>query len=207
MKKILLGLATILMVTVLAPFKTYAVGGFSVSTQDITLRPGESASFSVTASNSAGKIDLSTSDANIASINSDNIFLDMDSEDITVKANNTGTTTIIVSASPDFATYDEEILEGQSYTIRINVAEDSQTDDDTQDNSNTIDDQDDTETTEITEITESAENIANTPDTGSNPQTNSGSSQIILSSIIGASFAILSFAVFCLYNRKKHANK
>lgn len=200
MKKILLGLATILMVTVLAPFKTYAVGGFSVSTQDITLRPGESASFSVTASNSAGKIDLSTSNANIASINSDSIFLDMDSEDITVKANSVGTATITASASSNFATYDEEILEGQSYTITINVVEDSQTDDDTQDD-DTIDDQDDTKTTETTETT------ANTPDTGSNSQTNSGSSQIILSSIIGAAFAILSFAVFCLYNRKKHANK
>lgn len=203
MKKIFLGLATILMVTVLAPFKTYAVGGFSVSTQDITLRPGESASFSVTASNSAGKIDLSTSDADITSIDEETIFLDMDSKNITVKANNAGTATITVSASSNFATYDEEILEGQSYTITINVVKDSQTDDDTQDD-DTIDDQDDTETTKITE---SAENIANTPDTGSNPQTNSGSSQIILSSIIGASFAILSFAVFCLYNRKKHANK
>lgn len=203
MKKILLGLATILMVAVLAPLKAFAVGGFSVSTQDITLRPGESTTFSITASNSAGKINLLSSDTNIASINSDNIFLDMDSEDITVKANNTGTTTIIVSASPDFATYDEEILEGQSYTITINVVEGSQADDDTQDD-DTIDDQDDTKTTEITE---SAENTANTPDTGSNPQTNSGSSQIILSSIIGAAFAILSFAVFCLYNRKKHANK
>lgn len=200
MKKILLGLATILMVAVLAPLKAFAVGGFSVSTQDITLRPGESTTFSVTASNSAGKIDLSTSDTNIASINSDSIFLDMDSEDITVKANNTGTTTIIVSASPNFATYNEEILEGQSYTITINVVEDSQADDDTQDD-DTIDDQDDTKTTETTETT------ANTPDTGSNSQTNSGSSQIILSSIIGAAFAILSFAVFCLYNRKKHANK
>lgn len=200
MKKILLGLATILMVTVLAPFKTYAVGGFSVSTQDITLHPGESTTFSITASNSAGKIDLSTSDTNIASINSDSIFLDMDSEDITVKANSVGTATITASASSNFATYDEEILEGQSYTITINVVEDSQTDDDAQDD-DTIDDQDDTKTAE------SAENIANTPDTGSNSQTNSGSNQIILSSIIGAAFAILSFAVFCLYNRKKHANK
>lgn len=200
MKKILLGLATILMVTVLAPFKTYAVGGFSVSTQDITLRPGESTTFSITASNSAGKIDLSTSNADIASINSDNIFLDMDSEDITVKANSVGTATITASASSNFATYDEEILEGQSYTITINVVEDSQADDDTQDD-DTIDDQDDTKTTETTETT------ANTPDTGSNSQTNSGSSQIILSSIIGASFAILSFMAFCLYNRNKHTNK
>lgn len=200
MKKILLGLATILMVTVLAPFKTYAVGGFSVSTQDITLHPGESTTFSITASNSAGKINLLSSDTNIASINSDNIFLDMDSEDITVKANNAGTATITVSASSNFATYDEEILEGQSYTITINVVEDSQADDDTQDD-DTIDDQDDTKTAE------SAENIANTPDTGSNSQTNSGSSQIILSSIIGASFAILSFMTFCLYNRNKHTNK
>lgn len=203
MKKILLGLATILMVTVLAPFKTYAVGGFSVSTQDITLHPGESTTFSITASNSAGKINLLSSDANIASINSDNIFLDMDSEDITVKANSVGTATITTSASSNFATYDEEILEGQSYTITINVVEDSQTDDDAQDD-DTIDDQDDTKTTETTEATEAT---ANTPDTGSNSQTNSGSSQIILSSIIGAAFAILSFAIFCLYNRKKHANK
>ena len=200
MKKILLGLATILMVAVLAPLKAFAVGGFSVSTQDITLHPGESTTFSITASNSAGKINLLSSDANIASINSDNIFLDMDSEDITVKANNAGTATITVSASSNFATYDEEILEGQSYTITINVAEDSQADDDAQDD-NTIDDQDDTKTAE------SAENIANTPDTGSNSQTNSGSSQIILSSIIGASFAILSFMTFCLYNRNKHTNK
>lgn len=200
MKKILLGLATILMVTVLAPFKTYAVGGFSVSTQDITLHPGESTTFSITASNSAGKINLLSSDTNIASINSDNIFLDMGSEDITVKANSVGTATITASASSNFATYNEEILEGQSYTITINVVEDSQADDDTQDD-DTIDDQDDTKTAE------SAENIANTPDTGSNSQTNSGSSQIILSSIIGASFAILSFMTFCLYNRNKHTNK
>ena len=200
MKKILLGLATILMVTVLAPFKTYAVGGFSVSTQDITLHPGESTTFSITASNSAGKINLLSSDTNIASINSDNIFLDMDSEDITVKANSVGTATITASASSNFATYNEEILEGQSYTITINVVEDSQADDDTQDD-DTIDDQDDTKTAE------SAENIANTPDTGSNSQTNSGSSQIILSSIIGASFAILSFMTFYLYNRNKHTNK
>lgn len=200
MKKIFLGLATILMVTVLAPFKTYAVGGFSISTQDITLRPGESASFSVTASNSAGKIDLSTSNADIASIDEEAIFLDMDSKNITVKANSAGTATITVSASSNFATYDEEILEGQSYIITINVVEDSQTDDDAQDD-DTVNDQDDTKTAE------SAENIANTPDTGSNSQTNSGSSQIILSSIIGASFAILSFMAFCLYNRKKHTNK
>lgn len=200
MRKTILGLATILMVAVLTPLKAFAVGGFSVSTQDITLRPGESTTFSITASNSAGKIDLSTSDANIASINSDSIFLDMDSEDITVKANSVGTATITASASSNFATYDEEILEGQSYTITINVVEDSQTDDDAQDD-NTIDDQDNTKTAE------SAENIANTPDTGSNSQTNSGSSQIILSSIIGASFAILSFMAFCLYNRNKHTNK
>ena len=200
MKKILLGLATILMVTVLAPFKTYAVGGFSVSTQDITLHPGESTTFSITASNSAGKINLLSSDTNIASINSDNIFLDMDSEDITVKANSVGTATITASASSNFATYDEEILEGQSYTITINVVEDSQADDDTQDD-DTIEDQDDTKTAE------SAETTANTPDTGNNSQTNSGSSQIILSSIIGASFAILSFMTFYLYNRNKHTNK
>lgn len=197
MKKTILGIVTILTVAILAPLKAYATGGFSVSTQDITLHPGESTSFTITASNSAGKINLLSSDASIASIDSESIFLDMDSEDVTINANNIGAATITVSASSNFATYDEEILEGQSYTITVNVVENSQADDDAQ-NDDVIDNQDDTETTEGT---------LSTPDTGSNPQTNVGSSQIILSSIIGASFAIFSFAVFCLYNRKKHAQK
>lgn len=194
MRKTILWLATILMMAVLSPLKAFAVGGFSVSTQDITLHPGESASFSVTASNSAGRIDLSTSDADIASIDEEAIFLDMDSENITVKANSVGSTTITVSASSNFATYDEEILEGQSYTIAINVVKNSQPDDDAQDD-DAADNQNNTENTE---------SLINTPDTGSNPQTNGGSNQIILSSIIGASFAILSFATFYFYNHKKH---
>lgn len=55
--------------------------------------------------------------------------------------------------------------------------------------------------------TEGIGNTINTPDTGSNSRTNNGSSQIILSSVIGASIAILSSTTFCLYNRKKRTNK
>ena len=132
------------MVAILAPLKAYAAGGFSVSAQEITLHPGESTSFAITASNSAGKIDLLSSDTSVASIDSESIFLDMDSEDVTINAHNIGTTTITVSASSNFATYDEEILEGQSYAITVNVIENSQTDDDAQ-NDDIIDNQDDTE--------------------------------------------------------------
>lgn len=201
MRKTILGLATILIVAILVPLKTYAVGGFSVSTLDITLRPGESTTFSITASNSAGKIDLSTSDADIASIDKETIFLDMDSEDITIKANSIGTTTITVSASSNFATYDEEILEGQSCTITVNVTEESHTDDNAQDN-NTIDNHTVVEDIDATKPTNDTLSI---PDTGGYSQEKDYSSQIILSSIIGASFAILSFVISYIYLHKKHA--
>ena len=197
MKKILLGLATILMVTVLTPFKTYAVGGFNISTQEITLHPGESTSFTITASDSVGKIDLSSSDTNIASISTNAIFLDLDSEDITVTANDIGSTTILITATSNFATYDEEILEGQSYTVTVNVVEESQPENDAQ-NTNITNDGQNEQTN-----AEASDNITNTPDTGNNSRANDGSNQIILSSIIGAFFAIVSFAVFYLYKRVK----
>ncbi|MEE0888431.1 MAG: hypothetical protein U0L97_04455 [Candidatus Saccharimonadaceae bacterium] len=194
MKKILLGLATILMVAVLAPLKAFAVGGFSVSTQNITLHPGESASFSITASNSAGKINLSSSNTNIASVDTDTVFLDVNSEDITVKANNIGTVSIIVTASSNFATYDEEILEGQSYEIAVNVIDkDPETNSNTQNNDTTVN-QNETKNTNST---------INTPDTGNNQQTNDSPNPIILSGIIGTPFTILFFTIFYLYNRNK----
>ena len=194
MKKILLGLATILMVAVLAPLKAFAVGGFSVSTQNITLHPGESASFSITASNSAGKINLSSSNTNIASVDTDTVFLDINSEDIAVKANNIGTVSIIVTASSNFATYDEEILEGQSYEIAVNVIDkDPEASSNTQNNDITVN-QNETKNTNST---------ISTPDTGNNQQANDSPSPIVLSGIIGTSFAILFFTIFYFYNRNK----
>ena len=196
MKKIILGTIAIFLTTILVQFKVYATGGFSVSTQNITLHPGESTSFTIAASNSAGKIDLSSSDTNIASIDTNTVFLDLNSENITVTANNIGSTIISITTTSDFATYDEEILENQSYIVTVNVVEEPQPDDNPQD-TNIIDDQSEQDNTKT------FDDAINTPNTGDNSRTDDGSNQIILSSIIGAFFIIISFTVFCLYRHMK----
>ncbi len=198
MKKMIIGIIILFVVALLIPFRASAVGGFSVSTEEINLHPGGTASFSVTASNSAGKIDLSSNDVGIASIDTGSIFLDQDSEEITVTATGVGSTSILVSATANFATYDEEILEDQSYQILVNVTEASQPSDDQQ-NDETIIDQN------RQNDTKAQNNTAGTPDTGNNPQTNEGSTPIILSSVIGISFIAILFIVFYLRRRLKSA--
>ena len=196
MKKTVLGIITLFAVTLLMPIKAFAVGGFSVSTEEINLHPGDTASFSVIATNSVGKIDLLSNDTSIASINTDSIFLDQDSEEITVTAVGVGSTSISVSATANFATYDEEILEGQSRQILVNVTEVPQPSDDPQ-NGETVIDQNEQN------VIDTQNNTAGTPDTGNNSQKNGGSTPIILSSVIGASLAAVLFTIFYLHRRSK----
>lgn len=123
MKKIILNLIYALLMVSLIPTKVFAVGGFSVSTTGVTLHPGESTSFSVTASNAAGRINISSSDPSIASVSTSAVFLDLNSESVTITAGSIGSTTISIVTSSNFATYDEENLGGQTRTISVNVVE------------------------------------------------------------------------------------
>ncbi|MBR2708818.1 hypothetical protein IKE98_00600 [Candidatus Saccharibacteria bacterium] len=204
MKKTVLGIIILFAVTLLTPIKTFAAGGFSVSTEEINLHPGDTASFTVTATNSVGKIDLLSSDANIASIDTDSIFLDQDSAEITVTATGVGSTSISVTATANFATYDEEILEGQSYQISVNVTETPQPSDDPE-NNETITDQDnqDDQNDQNNQGDSVKNTVANTPDTGSNSQSGGGATQIIISSIVGVSLITALFVAFFLHKRAK----
>lgn len=113
---------TLLIITILMlPICVLAKGSISVSTKNITLTEGGSASFKVSASNAAGRIDISIQDSGIASISKTNAFLDNDSTTIKVNAKKIGTTKITVKLS-DAATYDEETLSG-TYTITVTVKE------------------------------------------------------------------------------------
>ncbi|MBO4812711.1 hypothetical protein J5491_01025 [Candidatus Saccharibacteria bacterium] len=201
MKKTVLGIIILFAVALLTPIKTFAAGGFSVSTEEINLHPGETASFTVTASNSVGKIDLSSGDTNIASISADTIFLDQNSEEITVTAAGVGSTSISVTATANFATYDEEILEGQSYQISVNVAETPQPSDDPGGNETITDQDNQDDQNDQNNTTPNA--IANTPDTGSNSQTGGGATQIIIFSVVGVSLITALFVTFYLHKRAK----
>lgn len=100
----------------------FAQGSVSISTSSLNITKGESKTFTISANNSAGRIDISSTNSGIASISKSSTFLDMTSDTITVTANNVGSTTIKIYIS-DMTTYDDEVLSGKTYTINVNVSD------------------------------------------------------------------------------------
>ncbi len=117
LKNIFLTLALILL---MIPINVLARGSISVSTTNLTITKGSSATFTINADNCAGRVDISTNNSSIASISSTSEFLDMNSVTITVKANSVGSTSIKVYTT-DVTSYDDEDLTGKTYTINVNV--------------------------------------------------------------------------------------
>ena len=132
MKKIkqkLMGAALATIAAFLALFpnlSAFATGGISLSTNSLNIAIGETDTFTVSANNAAGRIDIVSNDSNVATVSDDNIFLDsgIDGEDeaeITVTAEGAGTTTITVTLT-DVVTFDEEqIPSSTSYTVTVTV--------------------------------------------------------------------------------------
>ena len=112
-------LTIILVMFILAPTSVFA-GSVSVSTGSMSLVAGGSGSFTISANNAAGRIDISTSNPGVASISTTSVFLDKNSETITVRAGSAGSAVITVSCV-DVATYDTVTALHDVYTIRVNV--------------------------------------------------------------------------------------
>ena len=121
-----------LLVLLLLPAVVNAAGSVSVNPTNITIDQGGTASFSVTANNAAGKINITSSNASIASVTSltgvSNIqaisggqtgFWDSNTGTVQVRGVAPGTTTIRVVLA-DVATYDAEALTN-SYNVNITV--------------------------------------------------------------------------------------
>lgn len=123
MKKLIKTIFIAALMVLFIPHKTFAAGGFNLSASSITMHPGESTTLMIAADNSAGKINIASSDPSVVSINPSVIFLDLNSEPITLSANALGSVTISVEASSNFATYDEEVLTGVTKTVTVNVVE------------------------------------------------------------------------------------
>ena len=113
----------LLLTLFLIPLKVFAVGGFDVSPTSISLYPGESKTITISSSNAVGKLNISSTDTSIARVSSASLFIQNPNgtETIQVVGNSVGTATINVVASAEFATMDEEILEGVTKTITVNV--------------------------------------------------------------------------------------
>lgn len=116
-------LLILLLIMIFVPFKVYAAGGFGVSTASISMYPGESKTITISTNNAVGKLNISSSNGGVASVSTGSIFIQNpgSSGSITITGNSVGTATISVVASSDFATMDEEILEGVTKTITVNV--------------------------------------------------------------------------------------
>ena len=121
MKKLKL-LIVVLLGMFLIPSVVSAAGNISVSTGSLNITKGGSASFKITASNAAGKVNISSSNTGVATVSTSSVFLDNESTTIKVSSKAVGSTVITVYVE-DATTYDDENLSGKSYSINVNVKE------------------------------------------------------------------------------------
>ena len=115
MKKVIKFL--IISIFLVLPIKVFASGSVSVSTTSISITEGESASFTITANNSAGRVDIFSSNQVVAQVSETSIFLDNNSKTISITNSGSGSATITIRLV-DVATFDREELNNE-YTINV----------------------------------------------------------------------------------------
>jgi hypothetical protein len=109
----------------IVPSVVLADGYVKVSPSTMTITKGTTSTINVTASNAAGRIDITNSNSSVASISGENpFFVDNESKTFTVTGLTAGTTTITFKLS-DVATYSDEELHN-SYTVKVTVIEPQQ---------------------------------------------------------------------------------
>lgn len=116
----------LLMMLYFIPNSALATGNISVSTTKINVIQGKTSSFKISANNAAGRVDITSLNTSIATVSSSSIFLDMNSETITITGKALGTTTIKVYVE-DGTTYDDEDITGKTYNIQVTVSKPANT--------------------------------------------------------------------------------
>lgn len=118
-------ISIIIILSLLFPAIVNAAGGISVSTRSVNVEPNGSKSFTISASNAAGRVDITNSNPSVATISSSSEFLDNNSVSVTVTGKSVGTA-IIKVITTDVATYDLEEVR-TTYTITVTVSNPSTT--------------------------------------------------------------------------------
>ena len=115
MKKLLLLIFSLILIV---PCSVYAAGGLTVSNTSVTIVKGSSATITVTASNAAGRVDISSSGSAISAV-SKSEWLENSSTSITFTGLAAGTAYIYVNPS-DMATFDmEEVTKKYVITVKV----------------------------------------------------------------------------------------
>lgn len=118
MKKAL-RIVMLVMIACILSIPAFAMSGLSVSAESLVVEQGKTATFSVTADDAAGRIDISISDPTVATVSEKSSWLDRNTVSYTVTALKYGKCTITVNYT-DVATYQEKVITG-SHTVNVCV--------------------------------------------------------------------------------------
>ena len=120
MKKVKPLLIFLLIISIFIPINVLAIGSFFVDNNDITIVKGKNLTKAITLNNAAGRINISSSNKEVADISEESIFVDNETVEVTINALSLGNTELTISAY-DVSTYDFESLDGETYKINITV--------------------------------------------------------------------------------------
>ncbi len=119
MKKYIYSIIGLFLVAAFFPMKVFAAGGVSVSPSSISMNVGESKTFTVTATNAAGRVDVSSNSGNV-SVSPSTSWVENGSVTFTVTGNSQGSGVVTVTVV-DVATFDGEDLSGQTRAVNVTV--------------------------------------------------------------------------------------
>ena len=101
------------------PTSVLANDNIVIDTNEVEIIKGESATIKIGLDNAVGRINIAKSN-NIVSVNKESIFLDIDSDTITIHGEEIGESMISIYAY-DVSTYDSIDLSGKEYKIKVTV--------------------------------------------------------------------------------------
>lgn len=111
----------ILLLLICLPAIVMASGSITVSPGSLSITEGGKATFSIKASNAAGRVDISSSNNSVATVSMSNTWVENGSVSVSVTAKSVGSATISVKIT-DAATFDGEALSG-TRTVNVTVKE------------------------------------------------------------------------------------
>lgn len=96
-------------------------GSFSINKNSIAINVGETATFSITATNCAGKFTITSSNTGVVTVNTSSEWIENASKEVTLTAKSVGTAIITIKPDDVSSTDENEIT--RSKTIQVTVTE------------------------------------------------------------------------------------
>ena len=132
--KIMFIIASLTFLMMISSNTVFAAGSFTVSKSSITITEGKTDKISINGSNATGRVDIKSSNSDIASVSSNNEWLENNSKTITITGKKAGTATISISGT----VADEDGKEATiSKTVKVTVKEKATTTTDSKNNTST----------------------------------------------------------------------